>query len=326
MAAESDNHTQIATVSADALPTPLQLGAKARAYAARSKADNTIRAYRQAWADFVGWCTSMGFDPRTADPYAIGLYLAHGADRLKPSTLRLRLAALASIYRRAGQPFDARHADIASIMDGIARVQGLAPRRVAPVLAGQLAAMVAALPAGTVGVRDRAMLLVGFGGALRRSELVALDLEDAQIVEAGIVLTLRRSKTDQHGLGAQIAIHRAKDPALCAARALDAWLKLRGGGTGPLFQQIARGGRVLPKRLSAMAVVRAVKAAVAAAGLDASGYAGHSLRAGLATSAAQKGANLTRIMGQTRHKSVETARTYVREAEIWQDNVTDLLL
>src|SRR4051812_19327939 len=270
-----------ATPDGELLPAAGRLGAKARAYAARSRAPNTLRAYRQAWADFTTWCRWMGYDPLVGDPYRIGLYLAHCADRLKLSSIRLRLSGIAEVHRRAGQPFDPRHPDIAAVMDGIARTLGSARRKVAPVLSEQLREMVAALPDTPVGVRDRALLLVGFGAALRRSELVALDLADVRITEEGVRLTIRRSKTDQEGRGEEVAIHRGKVVETCAARALDAWLKRHGTAPGPLFQQIVEGGRIRPERLSAMAVVRAVKAAAAAVGLEAAEFSGHSLRAGL---------------------------------------------
>ena len=159
-------------LAADGLPDATALGAKARAYAARARAPATLRAYRQAWADYTRWCGWLNFDPLGGDPCVIGMYLAHCADRLTLASIRLRLAALAEAHRRAGRPFDRRHPDIAAVLDGIARTLGSAQRQVAPVHGDALRAMLAALPAGTVGVRDRALLLVGFGAALRRSELV----------------------------------------------------------------------------------------------------------------------------------------------------------
>ncbi|MDW7557520.1 site-specific integrase, partial [Azospirillum brasilense] len=311
-------------LAADGLPDAAALGAKARAYAARAPA--TLRAYRAAWAAYTRWCGWLGVDPLGGDPYVIGMYLAHCADRLKLASIRLQLAALAEAHRRAGRPFDRRHPDIARVLDGIAGTLGSAPRQVAPVHGDALRAMLAALPAGAVGVRDRALLLVGFGAALRRSELVGLDLEDVQISAEGVRVRLRRSKTDPTGAGAVVAIRRGRSAETCAAAALEAWLRLRGGAPGPLFQAVVKGGRVRPQRLSAMAVVRAVKGAAARAGLDPATVSGHSLRAGLATAAAQAGAPLLAIMAQTRHRSVQVARGYVRDAELWRDNVTDQLL
>ena len=151
---------------------------------------------------------------------------------------------------------------------------------------------------------------------------MALDRADVRITEEGVRLTIRRSKTDQEGKGEEVAIRRGHAPETCAARALDVWLKRRGTAPGPLFRQIVKGGRIRPQRLSVMAVVRAVKGAAARVGLEAADVSGHSLRAGLATSAAKKGASLTQIMKQTRHRSVQTARESVRDAELWQDNVT----
>lgn len=221
-------------LAADGLPDADALGAKARAYAARARAPATLRAYRAAWAAYTRWCGWLGFDPLGGDPYVIGMYLAHCADHLKLASIRLQLAALAETHRRAGRPFDCRHPDIAHVLDGIARTLGSAQRQVAPVHGDALRAMLAALPAGAVDVRDRALLLVGFGAALCRSELVGLDLDNVQLSAEGVRVRLRRSKTDPTGVGAMVAIRRGRSAETCAVAALEAWLRLRRGAPGPL--------------------------------------------------------------------------------------------
>ncbi|WP_149651746.1 tyrosine-type recombinase/integrase [Azospirillum argentinense] len=201
----------------------------------------------------------------------------------------------------------------------IPRTLGSAQRRVAPVHGN---ALLAALPAGTVGVRDRALLLVGFGAALRRSELVGLNLDDVQLFAKGVRVRLRRSKTDQTGAGAVMAIRRGRTAETCAATALDAWLRLRGGTAVPA------GGQGRP----------GAPAAPVGDGRGARGEGGrrprrprpsHRLRplarAGLAA-AARAGAPLLAIMTQTRHRLVQVACGFVRDAELWRDNVTDQLL
>jgi integrase len=203
--------------------------------------------------------------------------------------------------------------------------------------------MVRAQPATPLGLRNRAILLAGFGGALRRSEIVALDAGDLEFVDGrGVVLTVRRSKTDQHGAGQVVAVWRSDDPYLCAPTALRRWLECRAArhSDDPLFVGLRAGGVLTATRLSDKAVVRLVRDTAEAVGDGDSGlmertfgnlavnvqrsYSGHSLRAGLATAAAE--AELHDVMRQTRHKSVEVSRRYMRSADLWRNNVTEKVM
>lgn len=300
---------------------------RARAFAAELRAANTRRAYRAAFADYGAWCERVGLEALSADPASVGMYLASLPERgLRLATIRLRLSAIVAAHRACGRALDLKHPAIAQVMSGIARSLGSRPTRVAPVLAEDLAAMAQSLPDTPLGIRDRILLVVGFGAALRRSELVALDLADLTVTRAGLKVLVRASKADQIGAGEEVGISRSADPRLCPLATLDAWLAVRGGMPGPLLVRIGKAGRTSLDRLSDRGVARAVKAAAAAAGLDPALYSGHSLRAGLATSASNAGADLMHIMNQTRHRSVDVARRYVRDAEIWRNNVTSLLM
>lgn len=300
---------------------------KAGAFMAQARAANTRRAYRASFADYVAWCRRLGLEPLSADPQAVGMYLAGLPERqFKYATIRMRLSAIAAAHRAAGLPLDLKDPRIARVMDGIARTLGTRTTGARAVLAPELSAMLRALPSTAAGTRDRALLLIGFGAAMRRSELVALDLDDVSVTDAGVRVLIRFSKTDQAGAGEEVGIHRSGDPGLCPVVALEAWLRLRGPQAGPLFRQVTRGGKVCPGRLSDRGVARAVKSAARTIGLDPARYSGHSLRAGLATSASNAGADILHIMNQTRHRSVETVRRYVRDAEIWRNNVTRLIL
>jgi integrase len=174
-------------------------------------------------------------------------------------------------------------------------------------------------------IRDRALLLIGFAGALRRSELVALDVVDIVPVRRGIWLQLRRSKTDQDGRGDKIAIPYGRSRR-CPVLALDAWLTASGITEGAIFRPVDRHGHVHGGRLSGEAVSIVVRERVAAAGLDPIGYSGHSLRAGFATSAAQAGVQVWRIKAQTRHASDAMLARYIREGELFRDNAAGALL
>jgi len=304
--------------------------------ARQSKAANTLRAYRSAWTQYVVWCARFGFAPIGADPQVVALHIADIADRLAPATIRLRLSAIVAAHRLLGLQLDPKHHVIAAVTGGAMRQKGRAPKRLAkPVQPAALRRIAAACPEDAVGVRDRAMILLGFGAACRRSELTALDIADVVLDERGAAVTITRSKTDQEGVGAVVAIHGTDDPVLDVRAALAAWLAIRGrhvevgddrlpsaderSGRVPLFCQLSKTGRPLGRRLSDYAVVRMIKAAAARAGIDPSGYSGHSLRSGLATSAAGAGATLAEIMDQGRWKSVDMAKHYVREAEIWRN-------
>ncbi len=300
---------------------------KAYAFSAQARAPNTQRAYRSSFADYVAWCDRLGIVPLSGDPQLVGMYLAGLPERqFKYATIRMRLSAIAAAHRTAGLVLDLKDPRISRVMDGIARTVGTRAMQARPVLADELALMMRALPPTSLGTRDRALLLIGFGAAMRRSELVALDLADLTVTDSGLKVLIRFSKTDQVGAGEEVGIHRSADPKLCPVKALQTWLALRGHEPGALFHQITRSGRVRPVRLSDRGVARAVKAAAIGAGLEPDRYAGHSLRAGLATSASNAGADLMQIMNQTRHRSVDTARRYVRDAEIWRNNVTRMVL
>jgi integrase len=301
----------------------------ARRYVEASKAANTRRSYRTAWAQWVEWANANGAAPCPADPAAIALWLAHLADAgAKPSTIKARLAGVAATHRERGHVLDVKAREISAVVAGVRRSHGVAPTKKAPVLTDDLRAMLGNLPPTLAGVRDRAILLIGFGAALRRSELAALDVEDVTITAQGLQVMVRQSKTDQDGEGALIAIHRGRDPRVCPVAALETWLARSGITTGPLFRAvIGRTANTLRKqRLDARTVALIVQRAAEAAGLNGAAYGGHSLRAGLATAAALAGADLQAIMNQTRHKNVDVARGYVRIADIWRDNVTARLL
>jgi integrase len=210
-------------------------------------------------------------------------------------------------------------------MKGIRRSLTVAQREAAPAVIGEVRRMVAHLPRDIAGTRDRALLLVGFAGAMRRSELVGLDVTDITHRDEGLAITIRSSKTDQEGAGRQVAIPIGRDPETCPVRALQGWLDAAGIEDGPVFRPIDRHGNVSPDRLSDRAVALIVKRSAEGAGLDPSLYSGHSLRAGFATTAAANGASERAIANQTGHKSMEVLRRYVRHGSLFTDNAATML-
>ena len=319
-----------------------ELSRRAAVYATRARGEGTRRAYRSAWRQYEAWCRSLGREPLAADPDTIAMYVVRCADQgFAVSSIRVHLAAIRTAHLLAGRSLDLRHPRLAMVLEGVIRSRGARPnRQAAPAVPGVLRLMLAARPSpGTpLGARDRAMLLLGFSAALRRSELVALSLGDVETVPGrGLMLLIRRSKTDQHGTGQRVAVHaNPGEPGFCPVAALARWMEHRRAGPDldwtagaatraerPLFCAVTRAGRVAGEKLSDKAVARLVKQAALDAGLDAERYSGHSLRAGLATAAGDAGAGLAELMRQTRHRSSDVALGYLRPADLWRNNVTE---
>jgi len=255
---------------------------------------------------FKAYCDAKGVSSLPALPETLAAYLAAEAQTAKPSTIGRRVAAIRYAHKLAGveTPTDAE--GVKATMRGIRRTFGGARNKKAPAVAAKMRSMVAMAPEGLAGLRDRALLLVGFAGAFRRSELVALDVADIAETETGMLATIRGSKTDQERQGVTIAI--ARGDIACPVKALRAWLDAADIEAGPLFRPINRHGNLLASRLTAQSVASIVKAYATRAGFDASAYSGHSLRAGFLTSAAGNGASIFKMMDVSRHKSVDTLR------------------
>ena len=221
------------------------LSGTARAYAGAAAAENTKRAYRAAWADFTGWCEAEGLAALPAAPETVGNFLAARAGTLKAASLNMRLVAIGQAHRLKGLVLDTRHPAIRETMKGIRRTHGTASAKKAAVVVDLLRDAVAELAKipGPRALRDRAMLLVGFAAALRRSELVAIDAEDVQQVADGIIITLRRRKTDQEGRGTEIAIPFGQSERTCPVLTLRAWIKVANITAGPLFVSCPGMGR-----------------------------------------------------------------------------------
>lgn len=289
-------------------------------YAAKSKAENTLRAYRTDWNDFAGWCAGQGLDALPAEPGTVALFLVDRAETLKIATLERRLAAIAFSHRENGHAFDMKHPSLARVWQGIRRERGTKRHGKAAVMTEEIIRMVENLPDNLLGIRDRAMLLVGFAGAFRRSELVGLETSDFQFTQDGVVVAVRKSKTDQEGQGSVRGIPYGSRPETCPVRSLKKWLGEAGIDDGPVFRSVNRHGQVRSSRLTTKSVAIVVKRAAERAGLDPENYAGHSLRAGHVTSAAANGVEERVIMNQTGHKRVETLRGYIRMGSLFREN------
>jgi site-specific recombinase XerD len=283
------------------------------------KASSTRKAYATDFRLFKAWCDGKGAASLPAQADTVAAFLAvEVSNGIKSSTLGRRIAAIRYAHKLAGLPTPTVSEAVKATLRGIRRTIGVARTRKTPAIAAKLRAMVLLAPANLTGLRDRALLLMGFAGAFRRSELVALDVADIVQVESGLLIRIRKSKTDQDGVGASIAI--ARGDVACPVEALRAWLKAAGIQEGAVFRPINKSGKVAPSRLSDRSVANIVKAYAKRARLDPALFSGHSLRAGFLTSAAANGASIFKMMDVSRHRSVETLRGYVRDAEMFKDH------
>jgi site-specific recombinase XerD len=282
------------------------------------KALSTRKAYGTDFRIFKAWCEGKGVSALPASPETVAAFLASESKTAKPSTLGRRVAAIRYAHKLAHLDTPTDSEAVKATLRGIRRTFGGARVRKAPAIAAKMHIMVAMAPARLSGLRDRALLLLGFAGAFRRSELVALDVADIAEAKTGLLVTIRCSKTDQEGEGVTIAI--ARGDVACPARALREWLDAAGIETGPIFRAINKASTVAAERLTDRSVANIVKAYAGRAGFDASTFSGHSLRSGFLTSAAAKGASIFKMMDVSRHKSVDTLRGYVRDAELFKDH------
>ena len=243
---------------------------------------------------------------------------------LKPASVALALAAISDRHRAAGLPSPREAAPVRDALAGLRRTHGTAPAKAEAITADALRRICRDLPADPAGVRDRAMLLIGFAALLRRSEIAALDVEDLRFVSGGVEVHIRRSKTDQAGAGAVVAVHVGVRPETCPVRALRDWLVASGAKGGPLFRSFEARGRGAPvlteRRISDRDVSRVLKRRAAGAELPAEALSGHSLRRGAATTAAALGADLRTVADLGRWKSLEVARGYVEEGQRFARN------
>jgi integrase len=306
------------TGGTDLVPSPSL--EQAREFARQSKAESTLRGYRTDWRDFCEWCETNRVGPLPASPDVVAAYIAECAGRLKVGSIQRRLNAIAEAHKALGLDSPTSSGMVRNTLKGIKRTIGTAAVQKAAALTDDIRAMVAATDAGLIGARDRALILLGFAGAFRRSELVGLEVEDCAFGKDGLTIMLRRSKTDQDGAGRKIGIPYGANPETCPVRVLQDWMELAGITAGPLFRSLNRHGKLQPGRLSGIDVARVVKKLAERAGLDAAKYAGHSLRAGHATSAAIAGATERSIMKQTGHRSAQMVRRYIRDGSLFREN------
>ena len=285
-----------------------------------SLSENTRKAYRADLAHFTDW---GGVLPATAE--RIAQYLADHAGTLAPSSLARRMATLSKVHEANTWPNPCRSEIVRATMRGIKRVKGTAQDQARPLLREDLFILLDALGDDSRAQRDRALLLIGWAGGFRSSELVGLDLGDIEEVREGLVLHLRRSKTDQTGQGRKIGIPLGRTRH-CPVAALSAWLDALGADESSIFRPVDRHANVQSQRLRSDAVSTNLRNRLTGAGIDPEGYSGHSLRAGLAISAFKAGVPTYKVRAQTGHASDMMLSRYVRDAGLFDGNAVGSLL
>lgn len=288
---------------------------------------NTKRAYESDWEAFTTWCARFGMTPRPADPRVVVAYLTalaqgkrfEGDKAHKASTVARHMATISTMHRQADLPSPTATEVVRKLLRGLRKRMGPVDKK-DPALSEHLAAMVAAMPPGLAGLRNTAILLVGFSGAFRRSEIAGIRFEDLTWVEQGVVVHLSHSKTDKESLGQDVRVPYGTPPT-CPVRALASWcdaMAEAGITSGPVFRDVRPGHPHEP--ISNALVAKIVKAAADRIGLDPAKFAGHSLRAGHVTSAAMDGKDLHHIRDKTRHKSLDMLAEYIRLVGSWDDD------
>ena len=276
-----------------------------------SKAANTLRAYKADYKDFAGFCIKNGFKPMPSEPKIISLYLTYLSKSCKFSTLKRRLASISVIHRLSGQYIDTKHPMITENLMGIKRIMGSYQKAKKPILINDLKLIVDVIDKDRNEenrFKNKALMLVGFSGGFRRSELVAIDYEDLDFVPEGVKIFVKRSKTDQSGEGMTKGIPYFSNQNYCPVISLKNWLEKLEIKSGKIFD------------MSDKSVALTIKKYTGLAGLDSDKYSGHSLRSGFATSTAELGAEERSIMAMTGHKTTQMVRRYIQEANLFKNN------
>ena len=277
-----------------------------------SKSQNTLRAYQADFRDFTNFCSQNGFNEMPTNPKILSLYLTYLSSSSKYSTLKRRLASIGVLHKMKGHYIDTKHPIIVENLMGIKRKKGINQKGKKPILINDLKLIINTLDESTEKekkkLRDKTLILVGFSGGFRRSELVQIEYEDLDFVSEGVKIFIKRSKTDQSGEGSIKGIPYFDNDKYCPVRSLKKWIEFDNIKSGKVFSVSDKTVALVIKKYSYLA------------GLDSSKYAGHSLRSGFATSAAESGAEERSIMAMTGHKSTEMVRRYIKEANIFKNN------
>ncbi len=289
-----------------------------------SKAYNTFRAYKSDFKNFEAFCAKHGFNSLPSEPKIVSLYLTHLSKNSKISTLRRRLVSISMVHKLKGHYLDTKHPIIVENLMGIRRVKGSIQKGKKPILINHLKLIIDAINEKKIEeikkLRDKTIILLGFGGGFRRTELISIDYEDLEFVSEGLKITIRRSKTDQFGEGMIKGLPYFSNETYCPIINLKKWLEISKIKSGSIFRRFAKGSILTEKRLTDQSVVLLIKEYLNLAGIESKNFSGHSLRSGFATVAAESGADERSIMAMTGHKTTQMVRRYIKEANLFKNN------
>ena len=289
-----------------------------------SKANNTLRAYKSDFKDFGVFCAKHGFNSMPTEPKVVSLYLTHLSINSKISTLRRRLVSIGVVHKLKGHYLDTKHPVIIENLMGIKRKKGSIQTGKKPILINHLKQIINTIDEEKIPkikkLRNRTLILIGFGGGFRRTELISINHEDLDFVEEGVKITLQRSKTDQFGEGLVKGLPYFANEKYCPVTSLKNWISFSKIKKGPIFRRFSKGSILTNNRLTDQSVVLIIKNYLNLAGIENQNFSGHSLRSGFATVAAESGADERSIMAMTGHKTTQMVRRYIREANIFKNN------
>ena len=289
-----------------------------------SKANNTLRAYKSDFKDFGIFCANHGFSSMPTQPKIVSLYLTHLSTNSKVSTLRRRLVSIGVVHKLKGHYLDTKHPVIIENLMGIKRKKGSIQKGKKPLLINHLKQIINVIDDQKIEkikkLRNRTLILIGFGGGFRRTELISINHEDLDFVEEGVKITLKRSKTDQFGEGMIKGLPYFTNEKYCPVTSLKNWINLSKIKNGPIFRRFAKSSILTKHRLTDQSVALLIKDYLRLAGIENQNFSGHSLRSGFATVAAESGADERSIMSMTGHKSSQMVRRYIREANLFKNN------
>ena len=290
----------------------------------KSKANNTLRAYKSDFKDFGAFCAKHGLNSLPTEPKIVSLYLTHLSKNSKISTIRRRLVSIGMVHKLKGHYLDTKHPIIVENLMGIRRVIGSIQTGKKPILINHLKLLINAINEQKIEeikkLRDKSIILIGFGGGFRRTELISINYEDLEFVPEGLKITIRKSKTDQFGEGMIKGLPYFSNEIYCPIVNLKKWIDISKIKSGPIFRRFSKGSTLTDKRLTDQSVVLLMKKYLNLAGIESKNFAGHSLRSGFATVAADSGADERSIMAMTGHKSTQMVRRYIRDANIFKNN------
>ena len=289
-----------------------------------SKSNNTLRAYKSDFKDFVTFCAKHGFQSMPSEPKIVSIYLTNLSKNSKISTLRRRLVSISMLHKLKGHYLDTKHPIIVENLMGIKRTKGSFQKGKKPLLINNLKAIINVIDEENYDqikkLRDKSIILIGFGGGFRRKELISIDYEDLEFVPEGLKIIIRRSKTDQFGEGMLKGLPYFSNEKYCPVVNLKKWLEMSKINSGPIFRRFTKGSHLTENRLTDQSVVLLMKEYLNLAGIENNNFAGHSLRSGFATVAAESGADERSIMAMTGHKTTQMVRRYIKEANIFKNN------